>query len=308
MHKEYEKLELYRNRDIGQMMGFAATLVRRHYKHMFRTIGLMSLPLVLAASTLYFLGTSRQLEVFSMIRSNPQVLQEQGLYNLNLILSYLASYFAFLSIVWGGVYYVQLYDEKGPENFQWNDIWNKVFEHGWKAIFGNIIIFFIIFTLMFLAILPAFTIILIPVTFILILGLSALTFLWEVVYLFEKKNALESLDISFKLLKKQWWKAIGLLIISYAIVYGFIAIPTLGILIPNFIRSATGAMNPINEDTIFWILIFQNINTVVGFIASFFMVLSFTAFYLTNKERLFHVSLGRRIDQLELESETGTYS
>lgn len=304
MNLSEPKLELYKNRDMGQMMGFAATLVRRHWKHMFRTIGMMSLPLMLMSSTLYFLGTSANLAQFDMalgrVPTNP--------FNSNLLLACLSIYVTYITILWGTVYYVQLYDEKGPENFTWNDIWAKVFSHGWWLLLSNLLIFLVAGLATLVSFLFVFTIILIPLVFVCWLGIFAFIQLWTIVYLFEAKNLYDALMRSFVLVKKQWLKGIALFICCYMIVYGFIMLPAMAGMVFTFVQGNMGVESMFLDENLWLILLIQNLASILGFLSTFFISLSFTSFYLTNVERLEKVSLKARIAKLSENSPLSSYS
>lgn len=305
MKEEKEQLELFKVRDIGQMMGLAATLIRRHYKHMFKTIGVMSIPLVLAASTFYILGSTEQMNALNEITRGGRPPSPFSTWNINTLFSFVASYLAYTSIFWGTVYYVQLYDEKGPENFQYNDLWNKVFRHGWKAIFSNLIIWIISGFALGLSILVAFLIITVPLTFILALAIMGFAFLWQIVYLYERIAVFDAMDFAMKLMKKQWWKAIALALFSIIITYGFILLPTFIFAAFGISELESGQGDP--SSFILMMLVFQNIATIVGYLATYFISLSFVAFFLSNKERILHVSLSRRIDKLGEDQELTAY-
>ncbi len=303
MNQDQAKLELYKIRDMGQMMGFAANLVRRHWKHMFRTIGLMSLPLMLMASTFYYLGSADVWKGF-----DPALGQPANSLGWNMVFAYIAIYITYCTLFWGTVYYVQLYNEKGPENFQWNDIWAKVFAHGWWLLLTNIVIFVIIGFMAAVSFLLVFTVILIPVTIAVVIGLVALTQVWTVIYLFERKGLFDSLDRAFKLLKKQWLQAIALLICSYMVVSGFILLPAFVGLIGTLLGGNVGIEDIFSEENLWLILLFQNLSTILSFFTTFFLSLSFTAFYLSNVERIEKVSLKARVEHLSEESPLSTYS
>lgn len=303
MNHEQTKLELYRVRDMGQMMGFAANLVRRHWRHMFRTIGLMSLPLMLMASTFYYLGSADIWKGF-----DPALGQPANSIGMNMVFAYIALYVTYCTILWGTVYYVQLYNEKGPENFQWNDIWAKVFAHGWWLLLSNMVIFIVIGFMTALSFLLIFTVILAPVTIVIVIGLVALSQVWTVVYLFEGKGLFDALDRSFKLLKKQWFKAIALLICCYMVVSGFIMLPAFLGILGTFLGGNVGIEDVFSEENLWLILLIQNLSTILSFFTTFFLSLSFTAFYLSNVERLEKVSLKARVEDLSEESTLSSYT
>lgn len=303
MNHEQAKLELYRVRDMGQMMGFAANLVRRHWRHMFRTIGLMSLPLMLMASTFYYLGSADIWKGF-----DPALGQPANSIGMNMIFAYIALYVTYCTILWGTVYYVQLYNEKGPENFQWNDIWAKVFAHGWWLLLSNMVIFIVIGFMTALSFLLIFTVILAPVTIVIVIGLVALSQVWTVVYLFEGKGLFDALDRSFKLLKKQWFKAIALLICCYMVVSGFIMLPAFLGILGTILGGNVGIEDVFSEENLWLILLIQNLSTILSFFTTFFLSLSFTAFYLSNVERLEKVSLKARVEDLSEESTLSSYT
>ncbi|MHB1277852.1 MAG: hypothetical protein ACYC1Q_05590 [Bacteroidia bacterium] len=304
MNHEQAKLELYKVRDMGQMMGFAANLVRRHWKHMFRTIGLMSLPLMLMASTFYYLGTADGWEGYDPALGNPR----GNAIGLNMIFAYIAIYITYATILWGTVYYVKLYEEKGPENFQWNDIWAKVFAHGWWLILSNIMIFILLGIAAGLSFLLVLTVILTPVTLLILLALMALSQVWTVIYLFEARGLFSALDRSFKLLQKQWFKAIALLVCSYMVVSGFVMLPAYLGLFGSLLGGNVGIEDIFSEENIWLILLIQNLSSILSFFTTFFVSLSFIAFYLSNVERLEKVSLKARVEKLSEDSTLSTYS
>lgn len=294
MNPDQAKLELYKVRDIGQMMGFAANLVRRHWKHMFKTIGLMSLPLMLMASTLYYLGTSNRADVFAPASG------------INLYLAYAAIYITYCTLFWGTVYYVQLYDEKGPENFQWNDIWAKVFKHGWWLLLANLIILFLFGLLATVSSKLIFTVIFIPIALLLIFGLFAFTQLWTVIFLFEARSLVHSLDRAFKLMKDQWLRAIALLVCSLMVISGIVMMPVYISYFRIFI-DGIGYMENFLQEELWLILLFQNLFIVLLFLSTFFNSLSFTAFYLSNVERMEKKHLKQRVARLSDDSTLTSY-
>jgi len=58
----------------------------------------------------------------------------------------------------------------------------------------------------------------------------------------------------------------------------------------------------------YFLMIYQNISTVLGFLTTFFIAMSYTGFYLTNKERNDNISLKRRVAQLAETPDLSTYS
>jgi len=310
-----EKIELYKIRDVGQTMGFATALIRRHYKHMFKTIGLMTIPLALAASTLYFLGTTQQLSDLQAVGSN-NFRTPSSFFNGQLILSVLLSFLTYIAIFWGCVYYVKLYDEKGPENFTWNDIWNQVFEHGWRIIFAIIllgIIFAVVVLILslvigFIVALGTFMIfIILPFIFIGVIMLSILQITWMIVYLFERKPMFDAWSEARRLLSGRWWKGLAILVFSYLIIYGIFVIPSVALQLFPILKSL-GVEVPFSLNSPYILMIYQNISTILGFLATFFIAMSYTGFYLTNKERNDNISLSRRVTNLQETPDLSTYS
>lgn len=299
------------------MMGLAATMIRRHYKHMFRTIGIMSLPLILAASTLYYLATTNMVESLQanpFVRTNPLA----GMFGGNFLLSMLAYYMTYITILWGSVYYLKLYDEKGPENFQWNDIWNLVFRHGWKLIFSNILIFILLIVFFFILALifglfaqiasffAFFVFLLYPIMF----GIMAFIFIWQVTYLYEACGLFDAFAKAIALVKGQFWKSIGLLIASFVATYGILLTPLMITILFSLLEGSYGHVNPLAMmgSMNIWSLIFQNLTTVFTYISMYFISLSFMAFYLSNRERISYVSLGRKVEKLADDQEVNAYS
>jgi len=310
-----EKIELYKIRDVGQTMGFAIALIRRHYKHMFKTIGLMTIPLVLAASTLYFLGTTQQISDVQALGNN-QFRTPGSFINGQLILAILISFLTYIAILWGCVYYVKLYDEKGPENFTWNDIWNQVFEHGWRLIFAIMlmgIIFFIVAIILTLvmgalvSIGPFMMVIILPLVFVGFIMFFILQITWMIVYLFERKPMFDAWSEARRLLSNRWWKGLAILFFSYLIIYGIFVIPSISLQLIPILRSL-GIEVPFSVNSPYFLMIYQNISTVLGFLTTFFIAMSYTGFYLTNKERNDNISLKRRVAQLAETPDLSTYS
>lgn len=299
---ETSKIELYQERDMGQIIAVAATIFRRHWKHMFRTIGLMSLPLFLMTSTLYFLTgnsiTSGELPNMNSFKD----------LSLNMLLSGLSGYLAFTVLTWSCIYYIQLYEEKGPENFDATDIWNKVFNHGWQLLLVNIIYFVLFMLAAVVLFLTFFTFILIPVSLVAFLFLYTFFFFLPVVFLMEKRGIFPSIERALSLLKKRWLKAIGILICTVTVIMGFIFTP---IFFGSLLSETLGGFGFEAQDLVqnAWIVILiQNVSLIFSFVATFFLMTGFASLYYSLVESRDLHTLTQRVEQLSEETETGTYS
>ncbi len=278
---------------MGQALITAIQLVKTNRKHFFKTAIMMVLPLFLATSTLSFLAESN----YNPGASPLETLMRQLGTPLNL-LNLFASYIYTLSCFWAGVYYVKLYREKGPGNFEMADLWSEVFKDGWKLIFT----FFLIFGLTLIVVLAggffaAITLVLIPVFYFCLLYVGVFIVQFITLYLAESNGFSNSIDRTLKLMKGRWFSGIGLLITCITIPFSFVFSPIMIMAVID-IDSFTQLFDLSSGYSISILLLFENVFQILGLLYLLLLSMAFTVFYYSLSEEKDHVSLKTRIEAL----------
>ena len=303
MNPDTEKIEFYQLRDMGRVISVATHLIRKHTGHLFRTVGLMTIPLLLASSTLYFLATSKTLDLAQNPESMGQTLPFLSFQYLFFIL---IAFVTYLTSVWATVYYMSLYEERGPENYDMSDIWSRVGKHGLMLI-PAIIVYSIMLGLgaVLLSVIGG---VLILIPFLGVLAIIGLFFgmlfvlsLYQMtitVLLVEKASIFNALGRAVTLLKGNWWKSVGVVFCSYIVVIAIAYVPTLGMTIYNVVSGLDAGGVP-DPNRLRWIiLVVQNIMLVLSFAGGILFHMSFTSLFYSLKEEKDRVSLTRRVQAL----------
>lgn len=289
---ESQKINLHESKDVGQTISVGMKILVGNYKHVFRTMGLMVLPIYLMATTMYFLLGRDMFQ----LSANPTGGIAFSSFGVNFFLTILCYYLAHVSLIWGAVYYVKLYNERGPGNFEMADLWTEVFKHGWKLLYALLIVGLLTGIVSVIAFLiSAITIILIPVIYIGWIFIAAFLFFFPMVMLLEKEGISGSIDRTFKLLKGSWFKAIGILIVSYTMVMLTVIGPMMILNIifaENIIQFEDGTPN------IGVLLLVQNILQIFSLFFSVIIQFSFAVFYFGCLEKLDKIGLRERIAKL----------
>lgn len=279
---------------MGQALITAIQLIKENRKHFFKTAIMMVLPLFLAASTLSFLTKGN----YDPASTTAELLLHQFASPMSLV-SILASYLYTLSCSWAGVYYVKLYLEKGPGNFEMADLWSEVFKDGWKLLFAFILIAILTLIVVLVAgFLAGITLVLIPVFYFWLLFVGVFIILFGTIFLVESNGFSNSIDRVFKLMKGKWLSGAGLMIVCILIPFSFIFSPMLIMAIididsfRDIFELSSGAYS------VSLVLLFQNVLQILGLLYLLLLNIAFAVFYFSLSEEKDHVSLKSRIENL----------
>jgi MFS family permease len=281
-------LNLYEKRDAGQVLSATLRFIRANGKQLFKIVGLMTLPLILLSSTFSSLNYSS----LSSLQENPYF----SFSTAGGLFSVLSAYLAYLCMCWGIAYFLLLHNEKGKDNFELGDVWNLVFQHGWKLFFV-LLIYLALFVLVsfFAVFISLVTVVLIPFIFFVLLLLMVPLTLMPLVYLTEQEGFFHTIDRTFFLLRGRMLSGMGIILISFILFGMWIIAPSyfLTMLMTGFQENIfhSGFSIPL-------FVALYNLIQVISVAAYFFVQLAFGIFYYSLAEQKDYVSLKSRIEAI----------
>lgn len=291
-------IELYRTRDMGQVLSVSIKLFKQHFKSLFKLILLTALPPYILGQTLVTLvgkGVTG-MDIFDSL---------DGLAITQLSFGYFCSMVGSFLVYWTAIYYVQNYQESQGQMLSTNQLFNKIKSHGWQMIPAAILIG-LLFLVLFVPVLfvlksnPAIGALLVFALLIVMFLLIIPLVLYFPIFLIEKSSFIETFSRSFYLLKRHWLQTIGMLIVIFIILMVIVGIPSsiVGILIG---LGSAGLMEPdtFNTSNIALLLISQNIIAFLSLYISLWTMIAFTVHYYSLVETKDQVSLSKAIDSMD---------
>jgi hypothetical protein len=221
-------------RDFGNTLNATFTFIKQEFKLLGKSIILYAGPFILIASL--FSGWY-QSSMFGgmkdLMKSNDILGFYANIFSWKYFVLILFSMLSNLMIVTTIFSYVILYTEKGKDGFTFEDVW-EVIKDKFLTIFGTSLLLFLIYVPIALV-----SIIFLEIPFIYI-AVAAVFVVFIKVY--EGKSFGDSFSRSFYLVKNNWWKTFGLIVVAYIIVSFASAIFT----IPSAIISMVYMFNAIS--------------------------------------------------------------
>lgn len=271
--EEFRAIEFQRTRDFSRKLNATFEFIRQNFKSLGKSILFIAGPSVLVGSVL---GGSFMGEFLSLSRSaqsDPNIFSNYFLtagFWLQLALMFLFFTVSFVVAIATINCYLMLYDKKKTNKIEVSEVWNMVRETFW-SYFGTSILFFILFII-------AYIVLLIPIIIlgnisgfliffgvvIVIGGLVFLFFSSSLTYfiqVYEKKNFVDALSRSFRLINNgKWWSTFGLITILYLIMmtvsYIFI-MPYYVVLLTESLHSvSTGTLAEPSAGWSIWTIVF----------------------------------------------------
>ncbi|WP_066629838.1 hypothetical protein [Labilibacter marinus] len=202
-----EKVVVSKKRDFSDVLNVAFAFIRQEYKKMGRMLLIYAGIPVLVQAILATLFLNSTMSTILGNINNPEVANE-FVSQIPVKVILLVLIFVVVQVLLTGMTYcyVVLYKEKGADNFEINEVWDR-FTGLFLSIIGfNILSVIIIFFAAFMLFFPAIYIA-VPLSLILIVKVA------------ENNGYGDSFSRCFYLVRSHWWQTFGLVIVTVLIVY-----------------------------------------------------------------------------------------
>lgn len=256
--EEFKAIEFQRTRDFSKKLNATFEFLRQNFKPLGKSILFIAGPAVLVGSLLIgsfmgeFLTLSQSMQNFS---GNSGALSDYFLstsFWLQLVLMFIFLFISFIVTIATINNYLIIYDERKTNKIDVQEVWDRVRNTFWTYL-GSALLFFLL-------LLIAYVILLIPIFvlsaisgFLIFFGVvffigglfylifsSSLTFF---IQLYEKKNFIDAIVRSFRLVNNgKWWSTFGLIIILQLIM----GVSSYIFLIPYYIIIFTSSFHSVS--------------------------------------------------------------
>lgn len=277
------KIELYQQRDFGQVISATFDFIRQNFKPIFKSLLFICGPVLLLLLVFQHLYLS---SIFTNYRPGSS----------NLLAIYTSPYYfasIFLGLLENGIVccviygYISLYGKKGHGNVSFQDVLDLV-----KRKVGIIILATIVVGIMMVV---GFVFLLIPGIF---LGIATIAV--PAIILNEELGIGEAISKSFKLTSGSWWETFGIVLVLYlitALLMGILSIPAYIIGLVNVFHSASSGESPAEAlGTMVTIL-----TIVVGVLKVFVYMIMYVGIafqYYSLTEEKYHVGAQQKVNEL----------
>ncbi|MBK8290231.1 MAG: hypothetical protein IPK96_03960 [Flammeovirgaceae bacterium] len=274
--EEFKAIEFQRTRDFSNKMNATFEFIRQNFKSLGKSILYIAGPAVLVGSLLIgsfmgeFLTLSQSMQNYS---GNPEAFNDYFLsanFWLQLILMFVFLFISFIVTIATINNYLIIYDERKTNKIEVQEVWNRVRNTFWTYL-GSALLFFLL-------LIVAYVVLLIPIFilgsisgFLIFFGVvffvgglfylifsSALTFF---IQLYEKKNFIDAVIRSFRLVNNgKWWSTFGLILILQLIMgvssYIFLIPYYIIIFTSSFHSVSTGGPMEFSDSMKIWGMVF----------------------------------------------------
>jgi hypothetical protein len=279
------KIELYRQRDFGQVISTTFDFIRQNFKEIFKALLYICGPVLLLIAIFQNMYLSQYLR-FSGDPSDPfsaLSMYSNPYYYLTILLSVL-EYSLMCCVIFG---YISLYSKKGPGNVSFQDVLDVV-----KRKAGIIILSFIV---MIIIIIVGYILLVIPGIYMSVALMGLPMFI-----LHEELGIGDAISKAFTLIKGHWWQTFGIVIVLSLITYILILLISSPLLIfggINALHSISSGENAFDAmGTV--IQAFTIIASVLSLFAYLIIYTGIAVQYFSLSEEKFHVGAQQKVSEL----------
>jgi hypothetical protein len=281
-------IEFYKTRDMGAVITDAIAYIKLHWRSLFRDILLLVIPIFLAAQVLVSLGTIESLQIIES-EDNGSMSQAFTMWkNAKFLGGFLLSVLAYLMLNFVVIYHIRWKSENPDQNMDMSYYWEYIFSHGWKIIPLNI--------LLAIMLVLGFVLLLIPGLYLLVPLSIAVP-----VLMIEERGVFDSINRSFFLVKKRWWRGFGTIVVSIIIVSVISLILTLALQAAFSVQDLVSLKGSPVENIRRYAYVNAAISLVSTFFNSFYLVV-ITFLFFSLKEEKEHISLDSKLETLSDEN------
>lgn len=274
--EEFKAIEFQRARDFSKKLNITFEFLRQNVKPLGKSILFIAGPAVFVGSLLIgsfmgeFITVSQTMQNYS---GNPEALGDYFLstsFWLQLVLMFVFLFISFIATIATINNYLIIYDERKTNKIEVQEVWDRVRTTFWTYL-GSTLLFFLL-------LIVAYVVLLIPVfvlgaisgfliffgVIIFVSGLIYLIFSASLTYFiqsYEKKNFIEAVIRSFRLVNNgKWWSTFGLILILQLIMgvssYVFLIPYYVIIFTSSFHSISTGGPMEFSDSMKLWAMVF----------------------------------------------------
>jgi len=252
--EEFRAIQFQRARDFSKKLNATFEFIRQNFKPLSKSIMIIAGPPVFVGSVLAGSFMGEFFNFGQLAQGNPDALSGYFLsvnFWSQLVLMFVFLTISFVIAIATINCYLLIYDEKKSNQIEVSDVWDRVRKAFWPYLGTSVLFFFLFIMVYILLLIPVIIlgnisgVLIFFGVFFIIGGFIYLVFSASLTYfiqLYEKRNFIDSLVRSFRLINGKWWSTFGLIIILYLIMmtvsYIFI-IPYYAVLLANTLHSAS---------------------------------------------------------------------
>ncbi len=299
-----EKIEMYRERDMGQVLNTTFRFIRQNFAGIFKLLAVVVFPLYIMGSTISSLGTIRSINASDGLglpgQNDPfSQLSDMTAYAF---LGMIVSMIAYVLLSCATVYSMEHYREHGkiPTPGQ---VFNEIANYGWYLAIAYLVlgIFSVVFLILGSMLGGLFTVIMGPIGIVMVFLILAVMLvvlcpllLFAPIFLLEKNGIINSIGRCYSLVKNNWLRTIGIFIVLGVIMFIFILGPSA--VVANYQREHA-LSEPGSGMTA--MIITQVLGTIFSIILSIILAYSYNVHYYSLREQKEKLSLEGAIADLE---------
>jgi hypothetical protein len=291
---EQAEINFKQERDFGEIFSATFAFIGQEIKRLGTAMLYFVLPVLLLAAIIMVLFGAEQQKITQEVTggdpyaiSNPfSMMGGMFTYMLLLMFVYALAFTMLKCTIYG---YIKLYNEKGRDGFGLSEIWSEIMRYFFPVLGTSIVVGLLVGFGFVFCILPG-----------IYLGVS-LSIIY-VALLFEGKGFGNAFSRSFDLTKQKWWLTLGLIIVSYLMIYMIAMIFSIPAMIAGVAPMIHNLKNleqpePIVFSTAYYVL--NSITYLITYILLAIPAIILAFHYFSLVELKDKPSLIEKIDQIE---------
>jgi len=284
------EIKLLQKRDFGELLGVPFTFIKQEYKLLLKAIFFFAGPfffLSIVLSSFFGIGingTQNPDDLARLFMNNG----EDVFFTFLSAIIQMAGYTMLSTVIYS---YVSIYHEKGRDNFELPEVWEKTVSRVWAVLGVSFVSGFVIAIGTLIFIIPG-----------IYLGIALCLMSFIVVH--EKLSVFQAFSRSMELIKDNWWNTLGLFIVVYILVW----IITLIVSLPMTLLTITQWVDLSGSGSVI-LFVLSLMQTLVGMVTTAVLLLLAAFIYFCYVEEKEAPSLLDRVMGMKpQEEEESTFS
>ena len=259
--ENFKAIEYHHMRDFSRKMNATFEFIRQNFKSLGKSILVIAGPPVLVASLIIATFIDDLMGLTRAAATNPgdgDVFEAYFMdvtFWLQIVLMLLLFLISSIMSIATINNYIILYEERQTNNISISEVWMRVRETFWMY-FGTTLVFFLLAIVVYIvliipvallaAISPALIFLGVMAMFCGLIYLIVSVSMTYIVRAYEKKNFLDAIARSFKLVRDKWWSTFGIIMVLYLVMMTISYI----FMIPWYIATVTSALHSTSTEVL----------------------------------------------------------